>query len=216
MPTSDDRTSRFFDRYAHDFSAIYGNKNTVVNTVVNKLFRESMKLRFFMTLEGCNPVEGKSVLDIGCGPGHYSVALARRGAGKVLGIDFADGMLDIARENARRGGVDQLCTFRRSDFTQESFPREYDYSIAMGFMDYMADPRAVVERVLAATKVRAFFSFPLDGGLLAAQRKLRYRSRCDLFLYSEPQVRQLFTGTGCHRVDVEQIDRDLFVTAHLA
>jgi 2-polyprenyl-3-methyl-5-hydroxy-6-metoxy-1,4-benzoquinol methylase len=210
-----DRTATFFDRYAHDFSAIYGNKNTIINTVINKLFRESMKLRFFMTLEGCNPVEGKSVLDVGCGPGHYGAALARRGAGKVLGIDFAEGMLEIARQNARQAGVADKCEYRIGDFTKETFKKEFDYVILMGFMDYMADPKAVVANAIGACRSRAFFSFPLDGGVLGFQRKLRYKSRCDLYMYTEEQVRGFFAGLPVRRVDIETIDRDLFVTAHV-
>jgi 2-polyprenyl-3-methyl-5-hydroxy-6-metoxy-1,4-benzoquinol methylase len=209
------KTSTFFDRYAHDFSAIYGTRNTVFHSVVNKLFRESMKLRFFMTLEGCNPVSGRSVLDVGCGPGHYGVALARRGAGRVLGIDFAPGMLDIACANASRAGVGGKCEFEQADFVKRAFGERFDYVVTMGFMDYMEQPREVVEKALSVCDIRAFFSFPLDGGVLAWQRRLRYRSRCDLFLYTEERVRDLFERTPARKVDVEIIARDLFVTAHM-
>ena len=85
------RTAEFFDAYARDFNAIYGNENTLVNAVVNKLFRKSMVVRYERTLAGCSPIEGKTVIDIGCGPGHYGVALAARGAARVLGVDFAPG-----------------------------------------------------------------------------------------------------------------------------
>jgi 2-polyprenyl-3-methyl-5-hydroxy-6-metoxy-1,4-benzoquinol methylase len=215
MMGTSEKTSTFFDRYAHDFSAIYGTKNTIIHSVVNKLFRESMKLRFFMTLEGCNPVSGRSVLDVGCGPGHYAVALARRGASRVLGVDFAPGMLDIARESASRAGVGSVCTFEQADFIKREFGEKFDYVIAMGFMDYMEKPREVVEKALSVCNVRAFFSFPLDGGMLAWQRKVRYRSRCELYLYNESQVRDLFAGTRAKKIDVEVIARDLFVTAHV-
>jgi len=82
-------------------------------------------------------------------------------------------------------------------------------------MDYMERPREVVEKALSVCDVRAFFSFPLDGGVLAWQRRLRYRSRCDLFLYTEERVRDLFERTPARKVDVEVIARDLFVTAHM-
>ncbi len=215
MMGATEKTSTFFDRYAHDFSSIYGTRNTVFHSVVNKLFRESMKLRFFMTLEGCNPVTGRSVLDIGCGPGHYSVALARRGAEQVFGVDFAPGMLDIARESAARAGVSAATRFEQADFVKREFEGRFDYVVAMGFMDYMERPREVVEKALSLCNVRAFFSFPLDGGVLAWQRRVRYRSRCDLYLYTEEQVRELFARTRATKVDVEVIARDLFVTAHV-
>ncbi len=213
--TTMERTADFFHRYAHDFDAIYGNKNTPVNRVVNTLFRRSMRLRYLKSIEGCEPVQGRSVLDIGSGPGHYSVELARRGASRVLGIDFADGMLAIAREAATRAGVQDRCTFQRTDFLRDEFNESFDYVIAMGFMDYVAQPEAAIRKMVGLARIRAFFSFPLDGGLLAWQRKLRYRSRCDLYMYTEDQVRKLFAGTPATRVDVTRIDRDLFLTAHL-
>jgi hypothetical protein len=101
------------------------------------------------------------------------------------------------------------------DFLRDEFNESFDYVIAMGFMDYVAQPETSIRKMLGLTRVRAFFSFPLDGGLLAWQRKLRYRARCDLYLYTEDQVRKLFAGTTATRVEVTRIDRDLFVTAHL-
>ncbi len=210
--TTAEKTALFFDRYARDFDAIYGTKNGPVNAVVNRLFRKCMKERYRLTLEGASPISGRSVLDIGCGPGHYSLELARRGAGKVLGIDFADGMLDIAREGARREGLDKV-TFDRADFLSATYPEPFDYVIVMGFMDYIRDARAMVRKAMSVTKAKAFFSFPLDGGLLAMQRRIRYRRRCDLFLYHEADVRALFDGLDGVQIHTQNLGRDLFVTA---
>ena len=216
-------TAKFFDGYANDFSAIYGNDNTVVNAVVNRVFRRSMRLRYERTLEGCSPIEGKSVIDIGCGPGHYSVALASRGAARVLGVDFAPGMIDLARARAAGAGVADRCTFTLGDFLaatgqgqgQDKDQDKFDYAVVMGFMDYIEEPRALIEKVLRVCRGKAFFSFPAEGGLLAWQRKLRYRSRCPLYLYGESQIRTLFSGLGTGGVSVEPIDRDYFVTLRI-
>jgi ubiquinone/menaquinone biosynthesis C-methylase UbiE len=206
------RTAEFFDSYARDFSAIYGNENTLVNSVVNKLFRKSMVLRYDRTLAGCAPIEGKTVIDIGCGPGHYGVELARRGAGRVLGVDFAPGMIDIAKQRAGRAGVGDRCTFTLGDFLTATGDETFDYAIVMGFMDYIADPADLIGKVLRVCRGKAFFSFPADGGPLAWQRKLRYRSRCALYMYTEPQIRSLVAGSGAKASSVEMISRDYFVT----
>lgn len=208
-----DKTAQFFDGYARDFDAIYGTKNGPINAIVNRLFRGCMKERYLLTLEGCDPIVGRSVLDIGCGPGHYALELARRGAGKVLGLDFADGMLDLAREGARREGLERV-SFERGDFLASTYPTPFDYVIAMGFMDYIRDARGMIEKAIAVTASKAFFSFPLAGGLLAMQRRIRYRSRCDLFLYEEDAVRRLFVGLPRVRIETRSLGRDLFVTAH--
>ena len=206
-----ERTSEFFDRYAVDFDAIYGNDNRALERVVNRLFRRAMVVRYEKTIAGCDPIEGRTVIDIGCGSGHYSVALARAGAARVLGLDFAPGMLKIARDSAKKFGVADRCTFEHGDFLTHPLPEPFDYAIVMGFMDYVSDPRRVIDRVLGVVRRRAFFSFPKDGGPLAWQRKLRYRNRCDLFLYREDQIRSLFSATGA-KFKIERIGRDFFVT----
>ena len=175
---TDSRASQFFDRYAVDFDAIYGNSNnTLFEKVTNHLFRQSMVTRYEKTLAGCEPIAGRSVIDIGCGPGHYGVTLAKRGASKVVGLDFAPAMLEIAKKRAEYKGVRNRCTFEFGDFLTHPLPEKFDYAIIMGFMDYVKEPETVINRVLEVISRRAFFSFPVDGGVLAWQRKLRYRNR---------------------------------------
>lgn len=205
------QTRGFFSGYAADFDAIYANRPTLLNSAVNRLFRSSMRRRYELTIAGCNPSAGRSVLDVGCGPGHYGIELARRGAASVMGLDFAEGMLELARVYASHAGVAERCRFEHGDFLTWSAPGKFDYVIAMGFMDYISDPGRVVGKILSLTIRRAFFSFPLDGGLLAWQRKLRYRRRCPLYMYSEAQVARLFARNQC-QFELRRISRDLFVS----
>lgn len=206
-----ERTANFFDRYAADFNAIYGNSNDGFERIVNRLFRRSMLVRYEQTLTRCRPIAGLSVIDIGCGPGHYSVALARAGATRVLGLDFAPAMLKIAGDAAKAAGVAQRCAFALGDFITYPISEKFDYAVVMGFMDYVADPRPVIDRVLSIVCRRGFFSFPKAGGPLAWQRKLRYRNRCDLFLYREEDIRSLLSAAGA-AFQIESIGRDFFVT----
>ena len=209
---TESRASQFFDRYAIDFDAIYGNaNNTLFEKVTNHLFRRSMVTRYEKTIAGCEPITGRSVIDIGCGPGHYGVTLAKRGASKVVGLDFAPAMLEIAKKRAEFEGVGNKCSFEFGDFLTHPLPEKFDYAIVMGFMDYVKEPEQVIDRVLDVISSRAFFSFPAEGGVLAWQRKLRYKSRCDLYLYQEDQIRSLFSRTKTP-FSVERIDRDFFVT----
>lgn len=207
-----DRTQTFFHQYANDFDAIYGNQNGVIDSVINRLFRKSMRLRYEKSIEGCEPVQGKSVLDVGCGPGHYSITLAQRGASRVVGIDFADGMLKLASEHAGKVGVGERCRFMVADFEKYAPEDIFDYVIVMGFMDYMPDAEKVVAKVLSLTRNKAFFSFPVAGGILGWQRKMRYQKRCDLFLYSEEQLRRIFAKFPEASASIEPISRDYFVT----
>ena len=207
--------SKFFGEYAGEFDGIYGTKRTLLNGMINKVFRKSMLLRFKKTLEGCQPIVGKTVVDIGCGPGHYAIALAKSGADKVVGIDFAESMLDLARKHALEAGVAHKCNWMNCDFIQYPVDQRFDYAIVMGVMDYIAQPRPLVEKILSVTARRAFFSFPLAGGLLGWQRQIRYRKRCPLFMYTLAQVESLFPAASRTRVSTQRIARDLLVSVDL-
>jgi 2-polyprenyl-3-methyl-5-hydroxy-6-metoxy-1,4-benzoquinol methylase len=205
------RTSDFFDSYASDFNAIYGNNNNIFNRFINKLFRKSMMLRFKKTCEGCFPIEGKKVIDIGCGPGHYSVALARAGASEVVGVDFAPSMIALSNKNAADAGVADKCKFLVGDFLKINIDGLFDYAVVMGLMDYIAEPREFLDKVLAITSSKAFFSFPVGRGFLAWQRKLRYKSRCELYMYTRDSLEEIFSGARYSHITIEQIGRDFFV-----
>lgn len=212
MSTSNIQTKEFFHDYASDFNAIYSNRSNAMNTVVNTLFRKSMALRYDLTLKRCDPVRDRTVLDVGCGPGHYGIALARRGAAKVVGIDFAEGMIGLARQQAEKAGVASRCEFKTGDFDSFQPKERFDYVVVMGFMDYVSDPKPLVKKVLDLTERRALFSFPMRGGFLAWQRQVRYRSRCPLFLYTRPEIEGLFSNMNDVKVQIDPISRDFFVT----
>jgi SAM-dependent methyltransferase len=50
------------------------------------------------------PVDGKRILDLGCGTGHNAIALARQGA-KVIGVDESSDQVADARAACEREGV---------------------------------------------------------------------------------------------------------------
>jgi len=212
MPETISQTQEFFHGYAGDFNAIYSTGNGVITSLVNRTLRRSMRLRYLKTLEGCRPIAGRTVLDVGCGPGHYGIALARAGARQVVGIDFAGGMIELARRQADAEGVGARCRFLTGDFNEYTPEEPPDYIVLMGFMDYVAQPQALIDRVVGMARSKAFFSFPVAGGFLAWQRQLRYRSRCPLYLYTLADVQRLFAGTKGATVDIEPIARDFFVT----
>lgn len=205
----------FFDSYASEFDSIYGTEQSLLGRLINPIFRKSMRLRFEKTLSCCQPIQGKTVLDIGCGPGHYSVALGRRGARKVVGIDFAESMIEIATKKAAVLNLSETCHFVLEDIMDFGTDEEFDYAIVMGVMDYIATPERFINKVLTLTDGKALFSFPASGGLLAWQRKVRYRKRCPLFLYDVDQLHRLFDACAPDRYEIEKLSRDYFVTVTL-
>lgn len=205
-------TAGFFDRYAAEFDAIYSGERNSLTRLIDHLFRKSMRLRFERTLRDCSPIQGRTVIDIGCGSGRYSVALALMGARRVCGVDFSPAMTELARSRAEKCGVADRCEFIVSDFESFETNERFDIGIAMGFMDYIEAPEFVLSKVTSLVTDTAFFSFPSDAGFLAWQRRRRYRSKCDLYMYNLSQLQRLFTACGGSGFEIEKMHRDFFAT----
>jgi len=204
--------AQFFEDYARDFDAIYGHRRGRIGRALDGILRRSMRLRFERTLTGCRPIDGMTVLDVGCGPGHYGVALARAGAARVVMLDPANEMLNLSRDRARAAGVAERCEFVHGGFDEFSPGEGFDYCVLMGLMDYMPDPRAIVRHAIEITRRTAFFSFPKRSGPLAVIRRYRYRKRTALYMYGREQLRELFESESQGHFTLERLARDYFVT----
>ena len=212
VPVSTPRPAgEFFDGYAHDFDAIYGGRRGGLGRMLDRVFRRSMLLRYERAIAGCRPSGGCSILDVGCGPGHYDIALARAGAAKVVGVDPAPEMLAIARRRAEQTGVSDVCEYHETEFLQYEPHQRFDYCIIMGVMDYIGEPEPFLRHALRLTKSRVFLSFPKDGGILAAIRRYRYRSRTALHLYRRQQLERVLNTVVPKNFAIDSIARDFFV-----
>ncbi|WP_245518613.1 methyltransferase domain-containing protein, partial [Mesorhizobium sp. M1C.F.Ca.ET.188.01.1.1] len=76
-------------------------------------------------------LSGKSVLDIGCNAGFYSIEMKKRGADRVLGIDFDQAYLAQARFAAEIADCD--IEFRElSVYDVASLGERFDIVLFMG------------------------------------------------------------------------------------
>jgi ubiquinone/menaquinone biosynthesis C-methylase UbiE len=180
-----------FNRDAKDFDAIYRLERSPFWRIVNQTFRKAVFDRYRITFERAGDVTGKSVLDIGCGSGVYSVDFARRGARRVVGIDFSPNMLQLARAEAERFNVQDKCQFIQGDFRDTDFSDRFDISIAMGVLDYVADAEQFINRMARVTDALVLASFPRPSLIRAPLRRLRYRlsGRGSVRFYDDSSMR---------------------------
>ena len=82
---------------------------------------------------------GKSVLDIGCNGGFYSMEMKRRGAARVVGIDSEELYLAQARFAAQVNGLD--IEFRNlSVYDVAKLGEKFDFVIFMGVLYHLRHP----------------------------------------------------------------------------
>jgi SAM-dependent methyltransferase len=71
---------------------------------------------------------GQRVLDVGCGPGRHSLALARRGF-EVVGVDLSPDFIALAREGASAEGLS--ARFEQQDVRRLTHDDEFDAAICL-------------------------------------------------------------------------------------
>jgi len=89
---------------------------------------------------------GKSVLDIGCNAGFYSIEMKRRGAARVLGVDSDDAYLAQARFAAEVTGAD--IEFRKlSVYDVGALGERFDLVIFMGVLYHLRHPLLALDLI---------------------------------------------------------------------
>jgi 2-polyprenyl-6-hydroxyphenyl methylase/3-demethylubiquinone-9 3-methyltransferase len=94
---------------------------------------------------------GTQALDVGCGGGILSEAMARAGA-RVLGIDLSQQVLDVAELHALEGKVAvEYRAVAAEDLAQER-PAAFDLVTCMEMLEHVPDPAASVAALAALAK----------------------------------------------------------------
>lgn len=92
-------------------------------------------------------LKGKSVLDIGCNAGFYSIEMKRRGADRVLGIDSDDRYLAQAELASEALGVRGI-KFRKLDvYDVGAIGERFDLIIFMGVLYHLRHPLLALDLI---------------------------------------------------------------------
>jgi SAM-dependent methyltransferase len=93
-------------------------------------------------------IQGKLVLDYGCGPGWQAVAMYKRGARRVVGIDILEERLAHGRALADREGCGEHVLFSRS--IPHELNGQFDLVLSLSSFEHFADPVAELQSMKAA------------------------------------------------------------------
>ena len=105
------------------------------------------------------PLEGKSVLDLGCGYGWHCKYAAEQGAAEVLGVDLSQRML----REAETRNADPRITYRRCGIEAYEYPENrWDCVVSNLALHYIAHLDGVFVRVCKTLKPGGFFLLNME------------------------------------------------------
>ncbi len=208
----EEEVRRHFHADARRFDSIYDEQKGPVTRFIDHVWRGVVRRRLDLAIDRLAPFAGRTYLDVGCGSGRFCHAYAERGAKKVVGVDFAPGMIDIANQLAQQFGVADRCEFRVGTFPEVVPDGPFDCSSGMGFFDYIEHPVPILARMRELTTSTVIASFPKSGEWRVPMRRVRFwMIGCPLFLYSEAKTRKIVAEAGIKKYDWIELDRDYVV-----
>ena len=98
--------------------------------------------------------EGMTILDVGCGPGYFSVAIAEllNGSGKVISADIQDGMLDKIRKKINGTALDQIIELHKSDCERIGVLEKVDFILAFWMVHEVRNQKMFFEELRSILK----------------------------------------------------------------
>ncbi len=105
------------------------------------------------------PLKGQKVLDVGCGGGILSEAMARRGA-QVTGLELASEVINVARNHAQSSGLTLEYLQTPVEEHALSHPQSYDVVTCLEMLEHVPDPQAIITAIATLVKPggKVFFS----------------------------------------------------------
>mgnify|MGYP001464283771 FL=1 len=123
-----------FDEFAYDWWNKSGHY---------KLLHRLNPIRLKYILSRCN-LNGKKVLDIGCGGGILSEELCKHGA-KVTGIDSSSKSISIAKQHAKQNNYD-IKYINKSIFEITDLDI-YDFVICFEMIEHISEPNDLIKKI---------------------------------------------------------------------
>ncbi len=125
-----------------------------------KPLHEINPLRLNYIKEHCGgSLQGKRILDVGCGGGILAEALALEGA-QVVGIDLAEASLEVAKLHLLESGLDVRYEMIAAEELAEKEGESFDVVTCLEMLEHVPDPSSIVSACSTLVKPhgKVFFS----------------------------------------------------------
>jgi ubiquinone/menaquinone biosynthesis C-methylase UbiE len=102
---------------------------------------------------------GQTAVDLGCGPGFFSMALARLAgeSGHVISVDLQPQMLDMARRRAAQLGLVSRMQFHQCPPDRIGIDQPVDFALAFWMVHEVPDTEAFLREIRSFLKPDARF-----------------------------------------------------------
>jgi len=203
------KTQNYFRREHDDFNSSYTDSKNIKDIVRRLAYFYNKKaiegrLNALLKLVG-EEIHEKKILEIGCGPGFYSIRLATKGAA-VSALDYSEGMIQNASNNAKAQNV--KIDFITGDFLKYEFQNKYDLSFATGVIEYIkkTDQLAFLKKTTEITNDFVIISFPKKYILHALVRQiwLFLFKGFSVSFFTDNKIKDLAKKSGL--IEIERID----------
>jgi 2-polyprenyl-3-methyl-5-hydroxy-6-metoxy-1,4-benzoquinol methylase len=107
-------------------------------------------------------MRNQSLLDIGCRYGYFSFEAAKRGASRVVGVDFDVDALSKANKlnSINRLGIE----FRKLNISTDPIVEQFDYVLCLNILHHLQDPLSVLKKLIGITRKRLVLEIAGLGG----------------------------------------------------
>lgn len=102
--------------------------------------------------------QNKNIVDVGCGGGLLSEAMAQKG-GKVLGIDLSSDLLEVARLHLLESGLTVDYQNIRAEELAEKTPESFDLVTCFEMLEHVPQPALIVQNCAKLIKRGGFVAF---------------------------------------------------------
>lgn len=179
------RVRNYFNLTAEHFDALYDG------SFLNRVLRKGLYQRAVVAAAACRDIPRPTVLDVGCGSGRNLLFLSSAGVSNMVGIDYAENMIVLARKRCQACGLKNVDIIL-GDVTTYPFEEKFDVVVALGVFDYLEDPASFLWRLKELSRHSVVFSAPGVSLVRMHVRKFRYwLKNCPVRFYKRRELEAL-------------------------
>jgi ubiquinone/menaquinone biosynthesis C-methylase UbiE len=103
--------------------------------------------------------DGMSVLDIGCGPGFFTIEAAKLAGerGKVVAADLQDGMLEIVKKKIQGTNLENIITLHKCEAESTGLNEKFDFILAFYIVHETPHPENFIIEMRSLLKAGGTF-----------------------------------------------------------